>query len=90
MGSDWDLEFSEQRAHDAMMEHREKEAKIKADLLVACKGLLWPNVPSADDVALLIRMTGTTETQEKAMVLADALRVAQEKAKTAIAQAEGT
>lgn len=58
------------------------------DLLAACQGLLWPNVPSADDVALLVRMCGTLSTQNEVMVLVEQLRAAQDAARVAIAKAK--
>lgn len=51
----------------------------------AAKALLWPNVPSGDDVALMIRCTGTAKSQEKALPLAEKLSEAQSKMRKALA-----
>ena len=51
------------------------------ELETVIKALLWPNVPSADDIALMIRMCGTPETQDPAMELVDRLRTAQANAR---------
>lgn len=65
------------------------EAVADPRVLAACEGLLWPKVPSADDVAILVRMCGTSESQESAMELVEALRVAQAFARAAISKAKG-
>lgn len=54
----------------------------------ALRSLLWPNVPSADDIALLIRTSsGSQESSDKAMILVERLREAQANAEQLL---EGT
>lgn len=65
------------------------QAERHADLRRCLADLLWPNVPSADDVALMVRMCGTTDTQKSAMELVDRLRAAQSAARGALDLDEG-
>ena len=51
------------------------------ELVEALRGLLWPNVPSHSDVAMLIRgLGGSQERMGKAMELAEKLGKAQDAA----------
>lgn len=59
-------------------------------LLAALEALVWPNVPSGDEVRLLMRMVGgTSESAERAIEMADRLAAAQDIALAAIAKARG-
>lgn len=60
-----------------------RAASLNADKLEkareAIAGLLWPNVISADDLAILVAMSaGTGERHQEAMTCVDKLRAAQE------------
>lgn len=76
------------RSHDECIANARLIASVPK-LLAAVQGLLWPNVPSADDVALMVRMCGNISSQEAAMELVEQLRLAQAVARAAIAEALG-
>lgn len=70
---------------------RRLEARIR-DLEAALRSLLWPNVPSADDLAILVAMSsgGAEERHNAAMTLVDALRTAQTHAESLLSRKDVT
>lgn len=78
------------RAIDAALWHarQDQSEKVKA-LREALRKLLWPHVPSGDDVAMLVAgMGGSVKTRSEAMGLADNLRHAQAEGRAALAACE--
>ena len=76
--------FSTQNRGDACLDAAAPE------MLEALRGLMWPNVASADDLMILILAAGVTaEQQEKIRPFVEALRKAQATGRAAIRQATG-